>query len=234
MKLIYMNHRELKKYIDSPFFLPVGTIEAHGGGPLGTDVIIPQYISEKVAEIFNGVELPPVYYGITNSLFGYPGTIDVGDILEEYVYRIGSSLSKYGVKYLFIMNGHGGQIDEMKRVCSRLWKEKGIFTALINWWIACGELCKETFGALTGHSGADEFSAVAAILSLDFKEWREEKKFNVIPGINTYPSPAPILNYSTGEGKEPDMETGNRFLEQVIECLKEKISEILQNWRSFP
>ena len=232
MKYLYLNHKELKKHINKPFFLPVGTIEAHGGGPLGTDAIIPQYLSEKIAEKVKGIEMPTVYYGITNSLYGYTGTIDVGEAFEEYVYRIGKSLARYGIKYLFIMNGHGGQIDELNRVGSNLWKEHNIHTAVIEWWIACAEICRETFGSLTGHSGADEFSAVAAILNLDFQKWKEEKNFTVSKGIKTYPSPAPIIYYSTGENKMPDIKTAKQFLKKIVDCLTIKVNEILKQWKN--
>jgi len=45
-------------------FWPVGTIEAHDLGPMGTDVIAPE---------FNAVFLPTLPYGLVSSLSGYPG-----------------------------------------------------------------------------------------------------------------------------------------------------------------
>ena len=231
MKCLYLNHKELGKYVEKPFFLPVGTLEAHGGGPIGTDAIIPKYLSKKLAEKTEGIEMPPIYYGITNSLYGYTGTIDIGEIFEEYIYRIGKSLSRYGIKYLFIMNGHGGQIDELNKVGSRLWKEHKIKTAVIHWWMACEKICTETFGGLTGHSGADEFSIVAAILNLDFKKWNEEKSFLAENGIKTYPSPASIIRYSEKSGKMPDIDTAKEFLEKIVKCLETKVNKIITAWK---
>ena len=45
--------REFRELVPARFdtvVLPVGTLEAHGGIPLGTDIIIPEYLAERLAE----------------------------------------------------------------------------------------------------------------------------------------------------------------------------------------
>jgi creatinine amidohydrolase len=90
-----LNHLEFKQAIENGIetvLIPVGTIEAHGITPLGTDVIIPEAMAEKIAPGLNALVAPAVPYGITRGLVGHPGTIRIrpetfkayiGDILES-------------------------------------------------------------------------------------------------------------------------------------------------------
>ena len=57
--------------------IPIGTIEAHGAIPLGTDNIIPQALARDLAPRFDALVAPPVTYGVTNSLLPYPGSTTV-------------------------------------------------------------------------------------------------------------------------------------------------------------
>ena len=54
--------------------LPVGTMEAHGCANLGTDITIPEYIAEKVADNLDLLIAPSINYGITRTLLPYPGS----------------------------------------------------------------------------------------------------------------------------------------------------------------
>ena len=62
--------------IDRIFF-PVGTVEAHGAAALGTDNFIPESIAEYLADKIDGLIAPTLSYGITKSLYGYPGSITI-------------------------------------------------------------------------------------------------------------------------------------------------------------
>ncbi len=62
--------------IDTLIF-PVGTVEAHGAMALGTDNFIPESIANHLADKINALIAPTVNYGITRSLYGYPGSVTV-------------------------------------------------------------------------------------------------------------------------------------------------------------
>ena len=62
--------------IDTLIF-PVGTVEAHGCMALGTDNFIPESIANHLADKINALIAPTVNYGITRSLYGYPGSITI-------------------------------------------------------------------------------------------------------------------------------------------------------------
>ena len=75
LKLEDMNWMEFKELVPAKMgavILPVGTIEAHGVTNLGTDVSIPVFIAEKIAKDLNAIIAPPIYYGITRTLYSYP------------------------------------------------------------------------------------------------------------------------------------------------------------------
>ena len=86
-KLTYIEVGKLIEKGNDTVILPIGTIEAHGPHlPLGTDVIIPSSIAEKLAEAIDGLIAPPIYYGITRSLLAYSGSLTVPqDVFKQYV-----------------------------------------------------------------------------------------------------------------------------------------------------
>jgi creatinine amidohydrolase len=70
-----INWMEFEKLVPDEYdtaILPTGTVEAHGVSPLGTDNLIPMEICRRIAEDLKAIIAPPVNYGITSSLLGYP------------------------------------------------------------------------------------------------------------------------------------------------------------------
>ncbi len=228
-----LSYREIKKYREKPFFLPVGTIEPHSDAPLGTDVLIPNYIAEYLARKFKGVKMPPVYYGITSSLYGYPGAVRIEpDIFKKYIQSIGIALKRSGVKYLFIINGHGGQIDELKDVASFLWHRHNLFTAVINWWIVVENISKEFFGSYTGHGGADEVAMVSFTTDYNVEKWEKKKGFLYIKGTSVYPFPKPQIHYEEGEGRI-GKDKIKEYRDKVFLYIYQKTKKILKAWEEL-
>ena len=60
--------------------LPVGAIEQHGPHlPMGTDVIIGEYLAERLAQATGALLLQSLAYTPSFSLRLYPGTVRVSD-----------------------------------------------------------------------------------------------------------------------------------------------------------
>jgi len=57
-KLLEMTTHDVAAAAPRLCFWPVGTIEAHDLGPLGTDVIAPQRLAEALCEEFDALLLP--------------------------------------------------------------------------------------------------------------------------------------------------------------------------------
>ncbi len=233
MKWEDLNEIEFKEKKFKRAFLPVGTIESHGIGPLGTDCIVPYNLCIDLAPLFDGVVLPLLPYGITSGLYGRPGSISLSsDTFERLIFEIITSVYKNGIKELFIMNGHGGQITELKNASKRAHFETGIKICVLNWWICAEEISDKYFGNMTGHGGADEIAMVYAKKSfkIDFKN---AKSFSKLKGIDIFPYPYGMLLYKKGKIKKGFEKLSKKYYREVLEYLKKLIKEIIEGWESM-
>jgi creatinine amidohydrolase len=240
LKLEDMNWMEFKELVPGKIdtvILPVGTIEAHGVTNLGTDVTIPLFIAEKIAEDLNAIIAPPIYYGITRSLYSYPGSLTVSSpVFESYLTEIMLSLADKGFLRVLVINGHGGQMDELKNVAMKVHREKKAKVAVIHWWILCEELTKSFFRQTGGHAGLDENAAVLAI-NKDLVKKRRYKKDMVYlqkSGIYALPGPGTILIYKEGEGyPDFDEKKANAYMDKVVKKIKDDVLEIFEKWEQM-
>ncbi|TET94781.1 MAG: creatininase family protein, partial [Candidatus Zixiibacteriota bacterium] len=76
-RLSWLKVREFVPSTIDTILLPVGTVEAHGSACLGTDNFIPEAIALGVAERLNALVAPTLSYGVTRSLYRYPGGITI-------------------------------------------------------------------------------------------------------------------------------------------------------------
>ena len=220
--------------------LPVGTIEAHGrGGPIGTDNLIPEAICTRLAERMQIPKLPLMPYGITQSLLGYPGGITLNrELLEGFLWEVGRSLKRHGVKYLFVMNGHGGNTEALRDAALRLFGEADLSTAVIDWWTAVESDARAIFGEEgMGHAAIDEMGALLGF----HPELRaklpagEVPSFHFDKGVRAYPVPRPVITY-TRLGEKVDFarltpERCAQFAERVVDAMAASITGILEGWK---
>lgn len=122
----YKNSFEIKKQINQAkiAILPVGAVEAHGPHlPLGTDNILAEKLSEKLAEHVNGFVLPTLPYGQVWSLRHFPGSINVSnDSLIHFIVDIGESLYQQGFTTFAMVNGHLGNGTALKEAARILFE----------------------------------------------------------------------------------------------------------------
>ncbi|MBN1620424.1 creatininase family protein [candidate division WOR-3 bacterium] len=219
--------------------LPVGTIEAHGIAPLGTDVIIPEKLSEDIAENINALVAPSVSYGLTGSLMPYRGSMTLmRETFENLLYEISLSLSKTGFKKLIINNGHGGNISSVKNAASRIYSQTGLFVISIHWWINCGDLSEHIFGKTGGHGAVDETAMIQHIMP-DLVKWdylSGVPKYRPSKGIESIPSPSTIIVYDENGGiPQNNPELSSKFYSSVKNRLIETLEEMfddLNKWIS--
>ncbi|MEW5806433.1 MAG: creatininase family protein [Acidobacteriota bacterium] len=235
IELNWMEFREIvPKKIDS-VILPVGTIEAHGIIPLGTDVIIPEKLSEIIAGRMNMLIAPTVNYGITRSLLPYPGSMTVSPgSFANYVFEVCTGLVDGGFRKIFIMNGHGGQKDELRTLVRKLWDERKIFSAAISWWLLCEDIAEDIYGEVGGHAGLDETAAVLAIDEglVHKKRLKKIKGMLLRNGVVAQPFPSSIILYKKGEGMPLfDKEKANLFFRRAADRVVEVMREIISGWR---
>ncbi|MFP3302380.1 MAG: creatininase family protein [Caldivirga sp.] len=154
---------EFEKVDKTVALLPTGIVEAHGPHlPLGTDALMATYIAEEAARRTNVLLLPTVWYGNTYILDKFPGTISISN---ETLYRlyldIFREVARNGVRYLVVVNGHGGNVDALSMAAKDAARETKLTVILVNWWI---DLAKETRRRVLetpeGHAAEDETSEV--------------------------------------------------------------------------
>ncbi len=231
----------LKKGVDT-VILPVGTIEPHGTHlPLGTDAIIPEAIGEKLANRLGAVLLPTIHYGVTRSLHGYPGSVRVEPgTLENLVFEVLSSMAEHGFKYAVIINGHGGseQVQALSRAAFRLWTERRMAVAIVDWWALAREkgVTMEVLGKEGGHAGTDETVAVLAVRPDLVREeaYRESEIVVYTRGFRTYPLHGTVINYSEGEGNVVfSREKAEEYLERVAALIEKEVRVFLERTREL-
>ncbi len=168
--------------------LAVGSCENHGYHlPHGTDTFVSYMLAEKVAEQVEGLlVLPPVNVGYSEHYAHFPFTLSLSqDTLIAVLKDLMRSVIKNGIKKIFIMNGHDGNIAPIE-IATRAIKMEFPdvrIASLDAWWVTAGRLLpKDTFEVWDGlgHAGEGETSMALAL----FEELIEmEHARGVVPNL---------------------------------------------------
>ena len=96
--------------------LPVGAIEQHGPPlPMNTDVLIADYLGQRVAETTGGLLMDTLHYTPSFSLRLFPGTVRVSDqTFANMLVEIVESIATHGIKPVYTLVGHIGAADACK------------------------------------------------------------------------------------------------------------------------
>lgn len=149
--------------------LGVGTIENHGRHlPMGTDVYFPTKIGEEVAKVLGDtIVIPTVPFGMSMHYSSIGPCLSLSYETEVAVLReVLESIVRMGIKQIFIMNGHDGNIPAIE-MAARQVKHNHVdahIGVLLCWWNLTGTPVGEQFevwGGL-GHAGEGETSAMLA------------------------------------------------------------------------
>ncbi len=158
-----LSYEEARDYFSKRdlVILPVGSVEQHGpANPLGTDMLIAQALAEEVASRSGILSLPVIPFGVSFHHMGFPGTITVSeDSLESYALDVLRSLSKWGVRKVLVVNGHGGNLPALQIVARKAMDELGIRVYIYQWWTSSSHVLAELFSEdERGHASGAETS----------------------------------------------------------------------------
>jgi len=169
-----IQHLTAADYTAEPFrmvILPLGSLESHGGHlPFGTDALTAAALADAVAaEIPGSAVLPAVPYGVSEHYRDFPFTISLSFATEiAIITDILESLHREGIRRVFILNGHDGNIAPIE-VAARTVKVRHPEMRIISlgaWWESLAPLLPEGFfevwGGL-GHGGEGEMSIGLAL-----------------------------------------------------------------------
>jgi len=89
--------------------VPIGTVEANGPQlPLGYDTLVSEALARLAAERTGDVWLPPVFYGVSEAIDAFPGTISVSPaFLAQQIEGILDGLYRSGFQKILLITHHG-------------------------------------------------------------------------------------------------------------------------------
>ena len=218
--------------------VPVGTIEAHGAIPLGTDTIIPEALASDLAPRFNALIAPSIAYGVTNSLLPFPGSTTVSSkTFGAYLFEAVAGLVDAGFRKIVLLNGHGGQSSEVAGCVARLWNEKRVYACAVEWWAFADELSATIYpGSISGHAGVEETAMVVAIAPdlVDGARAAKVRRLARHPGLRSRPFPASIIldrRETAAEGAPVlDPAKAKAFYAGVVNAIDAALRDVFAGW----
>jgi creatinine amidohydrolase len=222
---------QVVNHIDTAI-LPTGSVEAHGMHcPLGTDNIAPAEFAARLEALFpeRVLVLPVVPYGHTWDLAQWPGTISVSNrAFSQYVAEVGVNASRWGIRNLILMNGHGGNVGALQEAMESM-AEAGMRAVMVNWWLDYSQdILTVTSGQ--GHAGEDETSVMLAMAGNWVK--MEDATFNPFQPkfrVKAIGIQDKVLRHATtGDGRLGTKEKGEKIIELVVSRLSRMLEDL---WR---
>ncbi len=169
-----IQHLTAADYAAAPFdkvILPLGSLESHGAHlPFGTDALTAYLISLEIAQRVPGTAvLPPVNYGVSEHYKEFPFCVSLQYETEIALLRdILESVYREGIRKVFIMNGHDGNIApiEVAARTAKVAHPDFRIVSLDAWWKLVGDLVPKGFFEVwngLGHGGEGETSICLAL-----------------------------------------------------------------------
>lgn len=183
--------------------IPSGAIEVYGPHmPLGSDTIVAEEISKKVAERTNALIGPTVGVGESLNLGMFPGTMVIKpENFKNYMEDIFVSLINWGFKNFMFINMHAGNVPIIAQLCREYQRSNpGIKCAQVDWWrftAVNGDDIFENKGYMA-HGHASE-CGTSVMLYLRPELVHLDRLERVVPKTNHYKEFTDIIKYTAFE-----------------------------------
>lgn len=213
-----IQHLTAADYQAAPFekvILPLGALESHGPHlPFGTDTLTAYLVALEIAQrVPKTAVLPPLNYGVSEHYKEFPFCVSLTFETEIALLRdILESVYREGIRKVFIMNGHDGNIApiEIAARTAKVAHPDFRIVSLDAWWKMVGDLLPKDFfevwGGL-GHGGEGEMSICLAL----FPELcQPEKAAGVVPNLPPHVDVKWRFSELTNTGASGDPTKGTR------------------------
>ena len=138
--------------------IPVGSTEVHGPhNPVFTDSNAAMELSNRIGEKMNGMAIvaPLIPFGYSPYHMNFHGTITfTQQTLTTVLLEVADSLIRFGIRRIFITNGHGGNRGAINEASSILY-DNGVLCAIPFWYEAAKKL-NERWKHYPDHGGFKE------------------------------------------------------------------------------
>ncbi len=211
--------------------LPVGAVEAHGSHlPLGTDNILPAYLTDIVAKESNALVLPAIPYGDSWIFKQFEGTISVSpQTLVSYYEDVMNCIFDNGIRYLVVLNGHGGNSAHIESAAKNATISGERVVIIVNWWRDLAHDARASvLETSEGHAGEDETSEVLHVaphlVSMECATAsRVKQEFKVISGQFRMEL---VPDATFGDPRKATPEKGKTIMEQAAQDLLRLIGRL--------
>lgn len=240
------NATELKLLLDNNESIcaitTFGSCESHGWHCcLGPDHYVPTEIATRVAHrLDNVVVVPGVPFGTSIHYNSFPLSISLRyETIIAVAEDIFESLLVHGIKNIYILNGHDGNIPALEIAAHKVKArhKKAKFLYLPDWWIKVGERMGDKFEVWDGlgHGGEGETSIMMAInkdlVDLSLAQSQIPDKVNEISSLANV-----IWNIdevsttgATGDSTVATVEKGEQMLNHLVDIVAEGITLMNDN-----
>jgi creatinine amidohydrolase len=125
--------------------LPIGSTEQHGPHlPVQTDTLLATEVAHRAAALcapdLQVLVLPALWVSLAEHHMALPGTLTLDhDTLVAFIRCIVRSVARQGYRRIFLLNGHGGNINALASVVDQLSPGLDLALATATYWVAAAE-----------------------------------------------------------------------------------------------
>lgn len=167
MRLDLATWPEVEAYLERSrgIILPAGSTEQHGPmGLIGTDALCAEAVARGAGERAGALVAPTLAYTPAPFNLAFPGSVSVSaELFEDLVREIVEGLRGQGFRRFYVVNGHGANLEPLRRVAERL---EGAALRVRSWWDfpAVDALRKSAYGDWEGmHATPSEVAITQAV-----------------------------------------------------------------------
>lgn len=216
--------------------IPVGSIEQHGAHlPISTDSNIVSEVAKRIAQKKRFLLLPTITFGVSYEHAPFFNLSIKESTLKAILTDLCQSLLSNGIKTVFVINGHHGNLKSIKNLDEKLRKlsKNKLKVFPLSYW----HFFKREFD----HAGFVETSLMLAIsknvkMNLAKKglitDGMNQKEIENLGRLASKSFPKVTKNGVWGDPTKATKKEGQKILTEIVENLSKKCQTCLTGYRS--